>query len=74
MTGSSRRALCRLTHLVASAILVSVPVHAQDQPVDRARDRGDGVPVSIFGTYIRPREIVVYPFFEYYRASRKTMP
>jgi hypothetical protein len=29
------------------------------------RDRGPGVPASIFGTYIRRGQLLVYPFFEY---------
>ncbi len=33
------------------------------------QDRGAQVPVSIFGTYILPGEVIVYPFFEYYRDS-----
>jgi hypothetical protein len=31
------------------------------------RDRGTGVPTSMFGTYIRGGEAILYPFFEYYR-------
>jgi hypothetical protein len=30
------------------------------------QDRGTGVPSSIFGTYIRGGELVLYPFVEYY--------
>jgi len=30
-------------------------------------DRGTGIPTSMFGTYIRRGELVVYPFFEYYK-------
>ncbi|MGH7725788.1 MAG: hypothetical protein ACREOU_10230 [Candidatus Eiseniibacteriota bacterium] len=33
------------------------------------RDRDDAVPTSMFGTYILPGELMVYPFFEYYRDS-----
>ncbi len=29
-------------------------------------DRNEGVPVSMFGTYIRSGELIVYPFYEYY--------
>jgi hypothetical protein len=29
-------------------------------------DRGPGVPTSMFGTYIRKGELLVYPFYEYY--------
>jgi hypothetical protein len=43
------------------------PSAAPAQPVDRLRDRGEGVPTSMFGTYLRGRELMVYPFFEYYR-------
>lgn len=30
------------------------------------KDRGTGTPTSMFGTYIRQGELLVYPFFEYY--------
>lgn len=30
------------------------------------KDRGPGIPTSMFGTYIQKGEWVVYPFFEYY--------
>jgi signal peptidase I len=31
------------------------------------RDRGPGQPTSMFGTYIKRGDVLVYPFFEYYR-------
>lgn len=31
------------------------------------RDRGTGVATSMFGTYVRQGELLIYPFFEYYR-------
>ena len=31
------------------------------------RHRGPGIRTSMFGTYVRPRELLVYTFFEYYR-------
>jgi hypothetical protein len=31
------------------------------------KDRGTGVATSMFGTYIREGEFILYPFFEYYR-------
>jgi hypothetical protein len=34
---------------------------------NRLRDRGDGLASSMFGTYIRRGELLLYPFFEYYR-------
>jgi hypothetical protein len=34
------------------------------------RDRGrDVIPTSMFGTYVQPGELLVYPFFEYYKDS-----
>jgi hypothetical protein len=30
-------------------------------------DRGTGVSTSMFGTYVRRGELIVYPFFEYYK-------
>lgn len=38
--------------------------------VDRTADRGPGVATSMFGTYIQRGELLLYPFFEYYRANR----
>ncbi len=33
------------------------------------RDRGEGVPSSMFGTFIQKGQLLVYPYFEYYRDS-----
>jgi hypothetical protein len=33
------------------------------------RDRGEGVSLSIFGTYVQKSQLIVYPFFEYYHDS-----
>jgi hypothetical protein len=33
-------------------------------------DRGSGLSMSQFGTYIRPHELLVYPFYEYTRTPR----
>jgi hypothetical protein len=33
------------------------------------RDRGEGISLSIFGTYVQKGQLIVYPFFEYYRDS-----
>jgi hypothetical protein len=51
---------------LVSIVWVAAPVNAQP-PEDRLRDRGDGVPLSMFGTYLRGGQLMVYPFFEYYR-------
>ncbi len=38
------------------------------------RDRGEGVATSMFGTYVGRGELVIYPFFEYYRGSLEYKP
>jgi hypothetical protein len=38
-----------------------------DQEPYYLRDRGTGVATSLFGTYVKRGELIVYPFFEYYR-------
>jgi hypothetical protein len=54
--------------LAAAGAACPAELRAQgDGGLDRARDRGPGVPSSMFGTYIRRGELLVYPFFEYYR-------
>jgi hypothetical protein len=53
--------------VVALLVLVaSTATDARAQPDDRLRDRGEGVPLSMFGTYLRSGEVMIYPFFEYY--------
>jgi len=49
-----------------------VPAPAQtDAPAVHARDRGPGVSSSLFGTYLREGELVIYPFFEYTRDNNR---
>jgi hypothetical protein len=54
-------------------LVPAVSAVAQDRPPttiaasQRLRDRGEGLPTSMFGTYIRKGEFLFYPFFEYYR-------
>ena len=31
-----------------------------------SRDRGQGIPMSIFGTYVEKGQLLLYPFYEYY--------
>ncbi len=38
-----------------------------EEGLDRSRDRGAGLPTSMFGTYIERRQFLVYPYYEYYR-------
>ncbi len=41
-------------------------VLAQETRPFYLKDRGPGIPTSMFGTYIQKGEWIVYPFFEYY--------
>jgi hypothetical protein len=41
------------------------PAVADIPPYYRA-DRGEGTPLSMFGTYIEKGELIIYPFYEYY--------
>jgi hypothetical protein len=52
---------------VPIACCVAMPALAQEsERPSRLRDRGTGQPTSMFGTYIREGEFLLYPFFEYY--------
>jgi hypothetical protein len=53
---------------LVAIVMAAVPLiaGAQDASV-RQRDRGPGIPTSMFGTYIERGEWLLYPFFEYYR-------
>jgi hypothetical protein len=58
------------TVLVVLAVLAAASaVAAQGKPGEvpfYLKDRGPGVPTSMFGTYVQKGEWIVYPFFEYY--------
>ena len=61
----------KIASLVAGSLLallvggVAAPARAQE-PAYLA-DRGDGIRTSLLATYIRPKEFVFYPFYEYTR-------
>ncbi len=62
--------MTRRAWLVTASIATFLPfASVPAQAFDRHRDRGAGIPTSMFGTYVLPREWLVYPFFEYYRDS-----
>ncbi|MBI4421223.1 MAG: hypothetical protein HY560_10385 [Gemmatimonadetes bacterium] len=56
----------RALPLLMALTLEPAPASSQEVPA-YLRDRGTGMPTSQFGTYIRKGELLVYPFFEYYR-------
>ena len=64
-----RRALAFMLLLTLTGA-ASAPAQPASQPAtvpDRLRDRGPGLPTSMFGTYVERGELLIYPFFEYYR-------
>jgi hypothetical protein len=63
-----RQLLCvTVAGLAAGAILPRSAAAQGGTPPAWLRDRGPGVVTSIFGTYVRRGELLVYPFFEYSR-------
>lgn len=63
---ADRMAGCMALAIAVAFFAVVPPAHAQRE-INRLRDRGTGVPTSMFGTYIDSGELIIYPFFEYYR-------
>ena len=68
------RALATLnTALMIAVVLAAMPLHAR--AADPASlpyylyDRGEGITTSLFGTYVREKELLFYPFYEYTRTS-----
>ncbi|HEV8629473.1 MAG TPA: hypothetical protein VGV61_04080, partial [Thermoanaerobaculia bacterium] len=61
----ARRLLPALAILLAGA--TTLP--AAELPPYLA-DRGTGIPMSQFGTYVEPEQLLVYPFYEYTRTPR----
>ena len=54
----------RVTSILCGLLFVSGPCLAQRLPPYLA-DRGTGIATSMFGEYVRPGELLVYPFYEY---------
>jgi hypothetical protein len=51
--------------ILTAACLASVAAYAADLPF-YLKDRGPGIPTSMFGTYIEKGQFILYPFYEYY--------
>ncbi len=71
---SHHRSCCAL--FVVTAGLCAIPPRAAAQPApaaappapfDYRADRGPGLPTSMFGTYVRGGELLIYSFVEHYR-------
>lgn len=54
--------------LVSTLVISGRAADAQEDP-PHLRDRGTGVATSMFGTYIRKGELLIYPFVEWYADS-----
>lgn len=53
--------------LLGSMVFFLSPVAAEaDELPYYLADRGKGVPLSMFGTYIESGQLILYPFYEYY--------
>jgi len=53
--------------IIAELLLYHLsPVFAQKELPYYLRDRGTGVASSMFGTYIRTGDLIIYPYWEYY--------
>jgi hypothetical protein len=65
-----KRTILFITFLLLYQGLLSPAVStAQEELPVYLRDRGEGVATSMFGTYIERGELLIYPFYEYYRDS-----
>jgi hypothetical protein len=54
---------------VAILILVTDEIKSQTSSIDTLyylKDRGEGMATSMFGTYINNKEVIIYPFYEFY--------
>ena len=51
--------------LITGIVLQPTRSFAQEELPVYLRDRGTGIPVSMFGTYVRKGELRFYPFYEY---------
>lgn len=55
---------------MVSLAVASPGASAQEELPYFLADRGTGVRTSLFGTYVQKGELLVYPFYEYARASK----
>jgi hypothetical protein len=59
--------ICGLPSQMAVAQIGHPGILDTDHLPTYLRDRGTGIPTSMFATYVRKGEFLLYPFFEYYR-------
>jgi hypothetical protein len=67
-----RSSIVAATSLGVAALTSTQPSHAAEPAVlpPYLADRGDGILTSLLGTYIRQKEFIFYPFYEYTRTNK----
>jgi hypothetical protein len=63
-----RNPVPRLSALIGAALMICPfePAGAQEGALPSyLRDRGTGIPASVFGTYLEPHQLLIFPFFAY---------
>jgi hypothetical protein len=60
------RVECNLVVALALTSLARTSELDAQERFDRLRDRGPGIPTSMFGTYIGRHELLFYPYYEFY--------
>jgi len=61
-----KRTLNGLVLAIALGFTLSIQDLKAQEPPPYLQDRGTGVPSSMFGTYVRAGQLLVYPYFEWY--------
>ena len=59
----------KILFVAAILILVTDEIKSQTSSADTLyylKDRGEGMATSMFGTYINKKEVIIYPFYEFY--------
>ena len=59
--------IARVFTVALATAVAGRPTLAQVNAPDRSRDRGTGVPASMFGTYIERGQLLLFPFVAYSR-------
>lgn len=61
------RSVLKLFLVLSLLASLPTPGAAEEDLPAYLRDRGEGIRTSMFGTYVRHRELLVYTFYEHYR-------
>ena len=61
----AKKLIFALLLILSGIVLQPTRSFAQEELPVYLRDRGTGIPMSQFGTYVRKGELLIYPFYEY---------